>query len=50
MGLREDDGAAGWGTAGLTALAMRVVAANSRLCRAALGGGHHGGPIGSKTP
>ena len=39
MGLREGDGA-GWGTAGLTAAAMRALAANPWLCRAALGGGH----------
>ena len=36
---REGDGA-GWVTAGLTAAAMLVFAANSLLCRAALGGGH----------
>jgi len=36
---REGDGA-GWVTAGLTAAAMLAFAANSLLCRAALGGGH----------
>jgi drug/metabolite transporter (DMT)-like permease len=39
MGPRENAGA-GWGTAGLTAAAMLAFAANSLLCRAALGGGH----------
>jgi drug/metabolite transporter (DMT)-like permease len=39
MGSRENAGA-GWGTAGLTAAAMLAFAANSLLCRAALGGGH----------
>lgn len=39
MGPRENAGA-GWGTAGLTAAAMLSFAANSLLCRAALGGGH----------
>jgi drug/metabolite transporter (DMT)-like permease len=39
MGPRED-AEAGWGTAGLTAAAMLAFAANSLLCRAALGGGH----------
>jgi hypothetical protein len=39
MGPREGD-AAGSGTAGLTAAAMRALAANSLLCRGALGGGH----------
>jgi drug/metabolite transporter (DMT)-like permease len=39
MGPRADDRAA-WGTAGLTAAAMLAFAANSLLCRAALGGGH----------
>lgn len=39
MAPREDAGA-GWGTAGLTAAAMLAFAANSLLCRAALGGGH----------
>lgn len=39
MGPRENDRAA-WGTAGLTAAAMLAFAANSLLCRAALGGGH----------
>jgi drug/metabolite transporter (DMT)-like permease len=39
MDPREDAGA-GRGTAGLTAAAMLAFAANSLLCRAALGGGH----------
>jgi hypothetical protein len=39
MGPRED-AEAGWGTAGLTAAAMLAFAANSLLCRAALGGAH----------
>ena len=39
MGPRENDPAA-WGTAGLTAAAMLAFAANSLLCRAALGEGH----------
>lgn len=39
MGPRENDGVA-WRTAGLTAAAMLAFAANSLLCRAALGGGH----------
>ena len=39
MGPRENAGA-GWGTAGLTGAAMLAFAANSLLCRAALGGGH----------
>jgi drug/metabolite transporter (DMT)-like permease len=36
----RDDPGAGWETAGLTAAAMVAFAANSLLCRAALGGGH----------
>jgi drug/metabolite transporter (DMT)-like permease len=39
MAPRENAGV-GWGTAGLTAAAMLAFAANSLLCRAALGGGH----------
>jgi drug/metabolite transporter (DMT)-like permease len=39
MSARDDRGAA-WRTAGLTAAAMLAFAANSLLCRAALGGGH----------
>ncbi len=39
MSARDDPGA-GWETAGLTAAAMVAFAANSLLCRAALGGGH----------
>ena len=39
MGRRED-AEAGWGTAAVTAAAMLAFAANSLLCRAALGGGH----------
>jgi drug/metabolite transporter (DMT)-like permease len=39
MGPRKDAGT-GWGTVGLTAAAMLAFAANSLLCRAALGGGH----------
>ena len=44
MGPRENDPAA-WGTAGLTAAAMLAFAANSLLCRAALGGGHAGAGV-----
>jgi drug/metabolite transporter (DMT)-like permease len=36
----RDDPGPGWETAGLTAAAMVAFAANSLLCRAALGGGH----------